>query len=558
MKSSPFSSLINAPTLLLAGLAVYLPFFWQLPLMRAEAMYALIPQEMLSSGSWLTPTLNGAPYLDKPHLLYWLNLLAFKVLGVSDWAARVPTLMVTLGEVWLTYLIGQRLLGREAAWLGGFILLSCIGFFALHLQILLDHLITLNLAASLYFLLRWEKQPRVRWAVLYHLTLVAGFLSKGFIGLGFPLLIGGLYAWWVRRPGLVGLFISPRGLTLVLVLILPWFLGVEHAHPGFLKHQLINEQVLRFLGQRQPQDLNGFSLAAFWLFLLIWLMPWTVLLPEGLWRFWRETRPGQGVTPEARLLLIWAAVILGFFTLSSSRIEYYSLPALPPLALILGWRLKQYVAGPGDVKISGGLAVVALLGVSTLLLLPYLEQLCGDNRREFLGMFAVIAPLARPVTFLVPLLALAGVVAGWRRPRVTVGCFGLLALTLVFFTFRILLALSPQLTDKIPGEYLRARLGPQDLVVMEHIEEFEYGASLAFYAGRRVLMVQRQGLPQFPYPVSPKENFLISPARLQELWQGPQRVFVLMDNEAHPPEPFLETATLALSLPGKRLLLNRP
>ena len=55
-------------------------------------MYALIPREMLASGSWLTPTLNGVPYLDKPHLIYWLNLLAYKIFGVSDWVARLPLL----------------------------------------------------------------------------------------------------------------------------------------------------------------------------------------------------------------------------------------------------------------------------------------------------------------------------------------------------------------------------------------------------------------------------------------------------------------------------------
>ncbi len=146
--------LVNGYTLMLACLALYLPLIWQVPLIRAEAMYALIPKEMLASGSWLTPTLNGVPYLDKPHLIYWLTLPAYKIFGVSDWAARLPLLALTLGEVWITYLIGRRLLGEKAAWLGGFALLTSIGFFILHLQLLADHLVTLSLAAALYFLLR--------------------------------------------------------------------------------------------------------------------------------------------------------------------------------------------------------------------------------------------------------------------------------------------------------------------------------------------------------------------------------------------------------------------
>jgi hypothetical protein len=92
---------------------------------------------------------------------------------------------------------------------------------------------------------------------------------------------------------------------------------------------------------------------------------------------------------------------------------------------------------------------------------------------------------------------------------------------------------------------------------MESLEEFEHGASFAFYAGRRILMVQRQGLPRFCYPVAPPQNYLISPARLQELWQGPNRLFLLVD-DASPLEPYLENARVALRGTGKRLLVNRP
>ncbi len=92
---------------------------------------------------------------------------------------------------------------------------------------------------------------------------------------------------------------------------------------------------------------------------------------------------------------------------------------------------------------------------------------------------------------------------------------------------------------------------------MEAIEEFEYGASLAFYSGRPILMVQRHGLPRFPYPVPSSENYLISPAGLKERWQGPHRVFLLVD-DVIPPEPFWQTGKMDLQLPGKRLLQSRP
>jgi 4-amino-4-deoxy-L-arabinose transferase-like glycosyltransferase len=552
------SRLLNGATLVLVCLALYVPLVWQLPLWRSEAMYALIPQEMLAAGSWLRPTLNGAPYPDKPQLLYWLSLLSYKLLGVSVWSARVPTLAITVGEVWLTYLIGRRLLGQKAAWLGGFILLTCIGFFVLHLQILTDHLVTLSLLAALYFLQRWEEEPRFGWTALFFLALVAGFLSKGFIGVVFPGLIGLLYAWQVGERRLLRLVFSPAGIALAVMLLAVWGVATELANPGFLKFQIINEQIMRFLGRRQPPDVNTFSIAGFWLFLGIWLMPWTFILPEALYRFWPASRPGREVGAPGRLLLIWPAVILIFFTLSSSRIEYYSLPALPALALVLGWRLRRYLDTPGDRIIPWTLGAVGLLGLSLVVLLPYLQQICVDNRREFIGMVSCISPVARRASWFIPSTALAGMAAaGLGRRRLAMAAYGFLALGMAWFTFQTMMVLSPSLSDQVAGEYVRQAASPQDLVVMGPIEEFEYGASLEYYARHHILMVRRHGLPQFPYPVPPGADYIIAPERLEELWQGPRKVFLLLDN-ATPPEPFLKGATAVLTLPGKRLLVNHP
>ncbi len=550
--------LLNGATLALVCLGLYLPIFWQLPLWRSEAMYALIPKEMLAAGSWLTPTLNGTHYLDKPQLLYWLNMLSYKVLGVSEWSARVPTLAMVVGEVWLTYLIGRRLLGQVAAWLGGFILLTGIGFFVLHLQILTDHLVTLSLLAALYSLLRWQEEPGRRWTALFFLALVAGFLSKGFIGIVFPGMIGLFYAWQQRDRRLLRLLFSPWGIGLGVTVLILWGVGTELANPGFLKFQIVNEQIMRFLGRRQPPDVNSFTIAGFWLFLGIWMMPWTFILPEGLYRFWQATRSGGALRPGGRLLLIWPLVILVFFTVSDSRIEYYSLPAFPALALVLGWRVKRYLETPGDRVIPWTLVALGLLGLSLLVLLPYLQQVCVANRREFIGMVTCISPVAWRATWFIPAAALAGVAAAWLgRRRLAVASYGVLAVGIAILTFQTMMALSPALSDKGAGDYIRRAASPQDIVIMGPIEEFEYGASLEYYSQHHILMVKGHGLPQFPYPVAPGANYIITPERLKELWQGPRKVFLLLDN-ATPPYAFLKGAAVALTLPGKRLLVNHP
>ena len=553
--------LVGAFWFFLTG-ALFFSAVRDLPLIRSEAMYALVPKEMGEAGTWLTPTLNGARYLDKPPLLYWVNLLAYKLGGVSETTARIPTLMAAAGEVGLTYLVGIEVLGPRPAFWGSLVLLTSVGFFALHLQLLTDHLVTLSLLVALYVMLLTEGRlasgrPAGSQPVFFQMALAAGFLSKGLIGLVFPLMILAGYSGLRRNAGLLSLVLNPRGWLVFLLLSLPWLGAMEYHHPGFLRHHILNEQILRFLGERQPPDINSFSLGGFWLFLFLWLLPWGLLLPEALYCYVREAWRSSLAFGREGLMPLWAAVVLLFFSLSSSRIEYYSLPALPPLALILGWRLSRIIATPGDRRLPLVLFLLGFLGLATLLLLPHLEELCAANRREFFGMFPLIQPWARQVTYIVPGLSLTGVVLGWRRPRVALAFYGTLALVLLFFTWKTYLALSPLLSDKIFGEYLRKAAAPGNVVVMEAIEEFEYGASLAFYSGRRILMVQRRGLPQFAYAVSPRENFLISATRLEELWRSPSRVYLLVD-EAILSEVRLPEGILVQALPGKRLLSNRP
>jgi hypothetical protein len=250
-------------------------------------------------------------------------------------------------------------------------------------------------------------------------------------------------------------------------------------------------------------------------------------------------------------------VVLGVFSLSETRIEYYSAPALPPLALLLGWRAARALASPGDRSLSLALLALGLISLGAALSVPVLDWLCAGNRREFLGIFPLVHPVARQVSFCLPPLALLGAWLGRRRPPLALAAYGILALVLLGFTFQVLIRLIPVRSDQAPGEYVRAHAGAGDVVVMESIEEFELGASLAFYAARPILMVQRHGLPRLLYPPHPRNNYLISASGLRELWAGPRRVFLLVD-VSQPLEPFLRDARIGWSGGDKRVLVNGP
>ncbi len=144
MSRSFWQTTAAVASLIFLWLLIFIPVLGKMPLIRSEAMYAQIPLEMLESGDWLTPRLNGARYLDKPPLYYWINLMAYKIGGISDNSVRLATFGIGLGEVLATLALGTVLFSRLAGWLAGLILLTSIGFFALHVQMLADHLITLT------------------------------------------------------------------------------------------------------------------------------------------------------------------------------------------------------------------------------------------------------------------------------------------------------------------------------------------------------------------------------------------------------------------------------
>lgn len=542
---------------MLLWLLIFLPTLGKMPLIRSEAMYAQIPLEMLQSGDWLTPRLNGARYLDKPPLIYWINLAAFQLGGVSENTARLATLVIGLGEVLATLTLGTLLFSRLTGWLGALVLLTCIGFFALHLQMLADHLISLTLVWSLVFLWLWRRQPRSFYTAGFYGCLALGLMSKGLIGLFFPLTVAGLFALLTRDTRFWRFLLNPFAWLGFAAAVLPWFWLMELQNPGFLHYHIFNEQISRFMGQRVPPDIKPFSLAGFWLFTVVWLMPWTPFLPAGL----LTIRPRRWLSPAPEdapglLLLVWSGIILLFFSLSSSRIEYYSLPALPALALIIGRRLELFLAQPESRSIRSSLVLFALFILGLLSLVPFLERTCVDNRREFIGMFQQLQPLVLQAAPILAVLSAALALTCWRRrPRLSITCLGGIALTLLYFTFQSLWLLSPHLSDAWAGKILREYAQPDDLVVMGNIEEFEYGMSLRYYAQRRVFMVQRQGLPGFGFPLTVQENYLIQPQTLQELWQGPRRVFVLMDECA--PEDYLQKAVTIETTGGKRLISNQ-
>jgi 4-amino-4-deoxy-L-arabinose transferase-like glycosyltransferase len=315
-----------------------------------EGHFAMVGQEMLWRNDWVTPYLNGSPYLNKPPLLYWLIALSTEIFGSTEFAARLPLGIAGWLGIVIAWKWTRELWGINSSRVTALMLSVTLGWFIFTHQILIDALLATLLISSNYFLWRslYQPQSRLSWWGTY-ISLALCVLTKGLIGVVFPLL-GCLGLIIVRRDFKILQRIKlSQGLLLILAIILPWFLAVEQANPGFWHYFIVNEHLDRLLDRRYPPDyeVSKISAIGYLGITICWCFPWILFLPSVIKFTTQEWQRGfltnasllDRKNSDGIFLLATAAVlpVLLFLPLSS-RLIYYSIPAIPPyIILCAGW-----------------------------------------------------------------------------------------------------------------------------------------------------------------------------------------------------------------------------
>jgi 4-amino-4-deoxy-L-arabinose transferase-like glycosyltransferase len=348
-----------------------------------DAVQAQISRNMLDSGDWVTARLDGIAYLEKSPLKYWMIAIAFKVLGVHDWVARLPVALSAVLLCWLTYLMGRWAFHRRAGMYAGLTLATCVGLFLFTRIQIPDVTITAAIALALWAFLRALEPDELRpglWSAVMAAAIGTGLLLKGLIAALFPiaamLLFLAFTGEWKSRESWRRLHVF-RGIVLAVAIAAPWhilatlrnppyFDFTMHSAPGeyrgFFWFYFFNEHILRFLNLRYPRDYNTVPRLYFWLFHLLWLFPWSVYLPAAL----KLNYGNIDRASRMRLLcLCWAGFLLVFFTFSSTQ-EYYSMPCYPALALLIGGALTEKHAASWVRKGHIALAVIASLALAAI------------------------------------------------------------------------------------------------------------------------------------------------------------------------------------------------
>ena len=597
-----------------------------------DSIYIEIAREMLVRHDLVTPYIDGIRFFDKPPLMYWLAAGSMHVFGAHAWAARLPLALLTLALFLATYALGLRLFAETSpaahpdrgALYAALALATSIGPFLYTRFFIPDILLALWLTLAVHLFLialsrasvrdrpaRSSLLPMLGFAAITALNV----LSKGLIGLVFPLGFVLLYLALTRNLRLIPRLYPVAATSAFLAIAAPWHilaalrnpaislppgLGLP-AHAGWAWFYLYNEHIARFLSLRIPHDYGQVPIPLFWLLAGLWLFPWVAFLPAAAAQHIRDLRLPLDEAPRTReaalALLLWTALVLGFFTVSA-RQEYYSLPALPALALMIGGLLaradRNVIATDNAARRSvcrstlwfllplGSLAVAIAAffaftapdpppgaDISTLLAggasdynlsLGHIFDLTGSAMGLFrapLALFALSMVLIGPLTFLL------------RRTGRTVAA----NLTLAASAALLLLSVHAGLTRFYPilgSESLanailtQQQSHPQppnaspDLILIDG--ELTAGSTLLFYTRQPVHLVEgRMNGPWFGAFWPDVPPIFETEATLRQLWSSPHRVFLLT---YHPQArtrdltPLAPTRTLA-SAGGKSILTNR-
>jgi 4-amino-4-deoxy-L-arabinose transferase-like glycosyltransferase len=319
-----------------------------------EGRYAEVAREMIVSGDYVTPHLQGVKFFEKPPLFYWLQSAAIRSFGLNEWALRLwPALFAVLGCL-AVYVGGRKFFDRRTGLIATAVLATSGLYYAMSHVANLDMVLSTLLTAALLAFLTGTRAPpglRRRAALAAFFALMAlAVLDKGLIGVVLPALI---IATWVALTGewrVLKALHLPSGVSIFTAVAAPWHLLAARANPEFVYFYFVREHFQRFLYKNGPLDHP-------WTFvpvLLIGLFPWTVFLFQCLRYSLRGPSRARGQN-EALFFLVWAGWVFLFFSLSSSKVVPYILPMFPPLAILLGRYLSAAWDSPGLPGIRRGL-----------------------------------------------------------------------------------------------------------------------------------------------------------------------------------------------------------
>ena len=485
-----------------------------------EGRYAEIPREMLASGDWILPRLDGFVYLEKPPLQYWATAASFAVFGVGNAAARAWPILAGLLAVVFAWRLGRRLFGVEAGPIAAGLLASGLLWFVL------GHLLTLDMGLSAFLFLAvgslaWAQTHRgdpkrlARWMSLAWAALALAVLSKGPVAL---VLAGGtvlLYGFLARDLAIWRHLCLGRGLVLLLLIAAPWFVAVELRNPGSARFFFLHENFERF-----TTDVHR-RVEPWWTYAVVvalgslpWIRPFLAAIVRP-----RFERGAAGTFDAARLLWTFVVLTVVFFSLSHSKLVPYVLPVFPALALLAARRISE----GRKLAFEAALAVVLGATLAVLAFVPPPIDLSGSPPD-------VVAKCRPFVLGAAGAFALGGALVLARSLRGIPGVAVLGVASMVAFQSLLLgfQELAPVRSAREIARAIDANV-PKDAPVFAFAR---YDQPLPFYLGRTVEVVAYHGELEYGQALAPERDIPDIEAFLTR-WKGADQAAAVMTEDEY-------------------------
>ena len=447
-----------------------------------EGRYSEISREMVLSGDWVTPRLDGIKYFEKPPLQYWATALSFEVFGLNEYAARLYVWLCALATLVIAAWTAARLAGPEMGAATALVLAASPYFLALGGIVTLDMGVTLwtTLNACAFLVsedahARGNRTAAGRWMLLAWAAMALAVLSKGLIGIVFA---GALVFFHIVTSRDLSVLKRMRwlpGLAIFLALAAPWFVLVSRANPEFARFFFVHEHFERFLTHEHRR------VQPWWFFLpivLLAFLPWAFALPAGIRRAWRSERAAD--LQPLRVALLWSAFIVLFFSASGSKLPAYILPAVPLLAL----PLARYLVDVPLPALARYAALAVPVGVA-LVVAAYVWP--GTAKEEWvrsLNLAAQPFAYAAAAAFTAGALAAAWLARSGQR-WTALAVMTLANVVLVGGLIEGYRVFSPRQSDKEAAARLAPYVKPSTRLYSVKI----YDQSLPFYLGRTLQLV---------------------------------------------------------------------
>ena len=513
-----------------------------------EGRYAEIAREMVASGDYITPRLDGIAFLDKPVFYYWLQSIAIHLFGVTEWSLRFfPALFGMMGCL-ITYFCGRSLFNRRTGLLSAIILATTPLYFGAAHYANLDLMVAVLISCCLLFFIT-AIQYQGKWRLLLLLSTYGfaglAFLTKGLIGLAFPCLIIGSWIILTKQFILLRKIYLLPGFILFLLIVSPWYLLVEKANPGFLHYFFIIQQMTRFfsVGNFNNQTPIWFYIPI----IFIGLFPWVIFLIQAVYFNVRVIRLSNDTSDHSVLaktrerqnlfscqqekilfLLIWASVIFVFFSIPHSKTVTYILPIFPALALLIG----DYLSANWEVlttkNIQWGVSNFLVMGMMLIIALSMLAYCHLINFQAhfwvFLGVMILILFVSLLISFILRHYSMRSLF------NICAVCSVLLLLTLTLGTQYLNLNSAKPLAIT-----LKKLVKPGDEVIFY----FKYYQDVPLYLEQRVAIVADWQSTEIPYKDNwvrelwygmpfQKANWLMDETTFWQHWESNKRIFVFV------------------------------